>query len=812
MIKLTLQVGTQQAQKSFHQDVVLLGAASEDLQDLSVDLSSLLPEHIRIFEQGGAFFAQNLANDPFVTLNDRPFGKKQLTNGDRLAVGEVEIVFEGEATAISPAAPQKDLESLAETLDFSIKRTTTTRSTFVAQDFAFEDDDEDFEALIRQVENFDPSNEQPESEQPESEKLARLGPETIQQQTSETSAKSFKAQRAVRPKRAESAAIKQHFAIPEAPRVFYWRPVVAVLVVLVAVVAAVGSGLYFTFSEKNDEQEYIAAQGLSDMALALTYAQMHQIKPPNQNWSDPDFIKEILAKVLPSDYTSLISIDKQGYFTNCPYLLRVYTNSDLSQFLLLAQPEPSLWQWLLARETIIVDSRTMELRHTTDLRALNRLLANTKPLEAANALEISHLVSQSSLMRLTSLASETGLREFLPPKGLSKAVPGADLRIYNAPRYYRLSTPVTHSLGQVVTALTSPADDKIQELRKSVAELSKLSHFVFYSDQQESTTVKIVELLDSWFPDVPPVVAQLHLEPATGRVLSSYVMGSVPAVPELQQITQEWIPHVEDPQEAEVVAMSEHAQHTYEIESAVKQELRRALEKRKEALDAYKQKMDELLDEFIKAPSADFVHAATQLIHDIDDVDLGEQLDVRQAIVDTYRQYVLDDKIFSHSEFLAETHNLGIEPYLPPEFVHPEGVELEIDFGHDHSQVQSPTMQQMEEHETSFVAALNHIQHADSFDLIEQAVSEANQELSQDPNTDAERLRMLRNKLQLQVVHRLEELILGPSSPLPADAYVEANRARILNILASTGIDDEGIHDYYVREFDLLLEQRADPQ
>ncbi len=115
--------------------------------------------------------------------------------------------------------------------------------------------------------------------------------------------------------------------------------------------------------------------------MALTYAQMHQLKPLNQNWGDPDFLKDILTKVLPPDYPSLVEQDKQEPFRNCPYMLRVYTSNDLSHFLLIAQPEPNLLQWLISRETILLDSRTMELHKIRDLRALNRLLADPRPLE-----------------------------------------------------------------------------------------------------------------------------------------------------------------------------------------------------------------------------------------------------------------------------------------------------------------------------------------------------------------------------------------------------------------------------------------------
>ena len=46
----------------------------------------------------------------------------------------------------------------------------------------------------------------------------------------------------------------------------------------------------------------------------------------------------------------------------------------------------SSWlQWILPRETIVVDSQSMELRRTQTSKELNRLLANPNPLDGINA-------------------------------------------------------------------------------------------------------------------------------------------------------------------------------------------------------------------------------------------------------------------------------------------------------------------------------------------------------------------------------------------------------------------------------------------
>ncbi len=57
----------------------------------------------------------------------------------------------------------------------------------------------------------------------------------------------------------------------------------------------------------------------------------------------------------------------------------------MSQFVLIAQPMSivwnNLWHSLISQSTILVDSLSMEIHKTYDLRTLNRLLAKAGPLE-----------------------------------------------------------------------------------------------------------------------------------------------------------------------------------------------------------------------------------------------------------------------------------------------------------------------------------------------------------------------------------------------------------------------------------------------
>ena len=217
------------------------------------------------------------------------------------------------------------------------------------------------------------------------------------------------------------------------------------------------------------------------------YAQLNHLKPHNHNWSDIDFLKNNLLHILPDTPSPAYQIDAQGQFNCCPYSLRIYTSSDLSHFLLIAQPAPSLLNWLIPQSLIVVDSHLMELRILKDVRSLNRLLANSSPLDGNNGKEITTLIKQEGLIRLANLAAETGQQDFAPPKNLGWIRPGAENLIYNAPRYYLLG----HSIVQksLVLANTKSSSEEVAALKRDIENLSTLSQCVIYSDQGKKSAL-----------------------------------------------------------------------------------------------------------------------------------------------------------------------------------------------------------------------------------------------------------------------------------------------------------------------------------
>ncbi len=65
--------------------------------------------------------------------------------------------------------------------------------------------------------------------------------------------------------------------------------------------------MYLRLSTISKDEEVHAAEGVADIAMGLTYAQLHEADPASQNWSDPEF----LASQPVGNFISRLHIDWQ---------------------------------------------------------------------------------------------------------------------------------------------------------------------------------------------------------------------------------------------------------------------------------------------------------------------------------------------------------------------------------------------------------------------------------------------------------------------------------------------------------------------
>lgn len=490
MIRLTFNSHSDPEIHLFNKSIILLGADSNQV-DLIIPGSAIQPIHLKIIEQNGCPILINYTNDPFVSINGHPLGKKLLNSGDVIVVHQLPILFENLQTTLTletDLVEKKDsVLSLIE--DNKIKKSEEINPEnsplFLPFSLPFEQEVDVLKGEEWQkasIENY--LKELDTSAEPLLPISKPTSPLPLEHKKKISLKDDY-----LRDLEDDNQVMRSPFGHLTEPSHLYqaWKWILLFIFSLLAISGAIGTIIYFSVSDKTEAQETKAAQAVADIAMALTHAQLSHLKPHNQNWSDVDFLKSNLQGILPETSSYASQIDAQGQFNCCPYSLRIYTSSDLSHFLLIAQPAPHLFYWLMPQSIIAVDSHLMELRTLKDVRSLNRLLTNSDPLEGLNGKEIINLIKQGKLIRLSSLATDSGHLDFAPPKHLAWIRPGAENFIYNAPRYYRLGQNLTQKALNLSTLKGS--SQEVADLKQDVKNFAWLNHFILYSDQGKKSAL-----------------------------------------------------------------------------------------------------------------------------------------------------------------------------------------------------------------------------------------------------------------------------------------------------------------------------------
>lgn len=541
MIKVTLNPHSTPETFEFHKSIVTIGAASTADLDLSHIQSSLSASHLKIVEDKGRFLAINEANDPFATLNGLPFGKKVLYSLDRFQIGNIVLDFEGETSSSPNQSNTPSLPEPAPAVEASLEEEIPEQIPVLSAKV-------DWDSLERELLNLDKAKKrssQPEEDQPQniSIKSPENIPHPISIEDSSISRKEAHAHLVSNPSPTSAPQRKgsSHFlgefddesehwekpakthdeATADNDGINPWKMWGWFFVAFLLISALCAFAFYRNMATKKVQEEAKAAETVADVAMALKYAQLHHIKPPKQNWSDPNFIRNSLANVIPSDSPILPNLDAQGRFINTPYLLRTYTNADFSHFLVIAQPAPSFLQWLVPKNALVVDSRAMELRKISDLKVLNRILVNSNMLDKSNENEISDLVKQGELIPLMALKSQHPGSMFTPPKALMMIRPGAENLIYNAPRYYQMG----EGLMKQAVSLTDDHGNihELSRLKHQAHLLAKMPNLILYSSQGISLAMQGQKALGILAPDVKFLTAYLTFN-SKGAMFSSHLV------------------------------------------------------------------------------------------------------------------------------------------------------------------------------------------------------------------------------------------------------------------------------------------------
>jgi hypothetical protein len=506
IIKVTIFSAGEGKTSHFPEEIVIIGDGHEAKDGeafLSLPGIGLKPEHLKLIRQDKHLFVQNMANDPFVTLDNLPFYKKEVTNGMVVRVKDREIRIE--LVTEKEGVPAKEKIS---------------QPSLPQEEPSFEE--EVFHAApLPKMESDPPPLKEIDAFVDEDEK--------------ETGEKSWISHLNVSPFR--NVRLFSFF-----------------MMVFFLVFSMIAVETYLRAGEKSDEDEVKAAEALSDIAMALTYAQFYHIPPQKHNWSDPAFIQNNLLAMLPTGSSSATTINSQGDFTSCPYFLRVYTSNDLSRFLVVAHPNPTFLQWLIPKNALALDSNSMEIRRIRNVKAMNRLLANLNTLDGLSLTQITDLLKREEVVPLSYIAQKGNMPEFEPPKFLSFLRPGAENLVYNAPRYHPFGDALLKKAGQFASSSTS--SHELAMLQSELEVLKKFPNLVLYTTKSIEEAKEGIYALKQIGPHQRYILASIKYD-AEGHFRSSKIVMDQ----EKRAISPLLLPSVPYVTEAAVFTFPENRRH-----------------------------------------------------------------------------------------------------------------------------------------------------------------------------------------------------------------------------------------------------------
>lgn len=515
MFKLVVLIDSLPAvEHSFDCSTLIVGCLDSKCADLRLP-GDLEEGHLQIIhetkENTPKFFIANIAQDPFATLNGMPFGRQPLKSMDLIRLGSISLRFEEQK-----ASSKNSLAEVA-TLLQRVQALKHLPSPPVQPSPPAHNEDEGKKNLNEKTKQEKLSSapstpSAPVPSAPASSEMSAPGaakaPMTQGGSLKDDYLKEYEddADKTLNKTIVDAKSFESLKDWPQLLRLFCMGTCILII--------AMGLS-YLWVRYQSAKEELQAARSVADISMALTYAHLKHIHPQNQNWSDPEFIKNTLTAVLAPGYHSLADVDSHGHLANA-YTLRIYTSSDLAQFLVIAQPAPSLRQWLIPKDTLIVDSRSMQIRKLHDLKALNRLL-----ISEGSAEEISQIIRQGELIALSSLPSTKELNGFSPPKALALIRPEAVNLLYNAPRYYLLGQQM---ITKALAFIDMPANQHERQLfQQELSTLATLSHLILYSDEGLQHALQAQKALSLLSNEEKFLVAYLQLN-NKGKIANAHLL------------------------------------------------------------------------------------------------------------------------------------------------------------------------------------------------------------------------------------------------------------------------------------------------
>ena len=794
MIRLTLNSGSLPEIHLFNKESILVSTDPS-----SADLILNLPNSpdlisLNLVEKNGSWSVVNGSNNPFVCINKQSFGKRIIHSGDVISIDDLTILFENLSSQVISDSTQKVVDKSFNPSDNDESRALSTDHEFnlpfaEGVDLLQGEEWKDPVYLEKYVQELENKFNTPQREIFSAENG---------EQKSESSKDSSKPSNSLKDdylKDLEDENPKNkhlpQFDLSSEPNHLFqaWKWILLFIFFLVLISTAVCTVIYYSISDKTEAYVVKASQGTADIAMALTYAQISQTKPHNQNWSDIEFLKSNLQKLLVDTPSFASKLDAHGEFHCCPYTLRIYTNSDLSHFILIAQPAPTLLYWLIPRPIIVIDSHLMDLRTLKDVRSVNRLLANADPLDGANGKELTSLVKQGQIISLKTLAQESDLLEFAPPESLALLKQNAENIIYNAPRYYRLGQGIIRKAINLATAKGSSQD--VGALKEEIENIAWLKNLVLYSIQGKTSAEQTRQGLKMFVPSSNLFFGYILFNHQSQIYQAELIPDeempkdfNAQPIPELTEQSMEIALESENQKESTEDKLTEATNETsIDHNHPIYIQLQVLVISRDQELKPLSQRFIQQINQELNSPDPRFQQQFQELSQEFLLVNAKHKQEIREKIAILYNQYEdLSAHVFLN--FLKELH---LEHLMQN-----DDECLNMINENCHQNVET---------------LVGHIARSKNLEELNNFTKMTTIWLNFDYIKDPKKLIKYQTNLRNQVLKQMENFLLSPTKHLD---LVEEDRTHLNEILNQEKLINPEEKDFFLAEFDYVVNQNKE--
>ena len=848
MIKFTVKSKSRNETYTFYKKEVLIGSSKEYSCDLSLPEGRFEPTHLLITEEQDRFIVKNIANDPFATLNDLPFGKRIIRNQDVISVGDTLIIFEGalseqgssyqefplfstkgnlttiveeaiEKAAIADDRQEHEPEEHSERENLPLQRESGEEyplemdefQSRSSQDSSKEMDPGEMEALLEEWQEIENEFRGSRAEKGSNPQNMPSDHEIVKEKSQEEAL-------TTPPKEAET--VKKTlvldlsdneqeplpFRTPSPPKAggsqpkTEEKPVKKILTALKPQLKIIGitfliatlllflliAGSLWKFNQESEKKVIEVSRSVSDIALAMTYAQIHHLTPHQHNWSNPQFLKSSVSASLSPHHEAQLRLEGNGKL-NDDYLLRIYTNRDNSRFVIIAQPEPSLFHYLTTPDSIVVDSAMMTLRRINDLKALNRLLIDPDQLHSPGSDDVARILTRAQIIPMDYLADKDNQNGFKTPERLKAKYPGAENFIYNSPRYSRVGDRI---MSEAVEALSKPTNtSEMRKLKEVLRSIGKLPFAVMYTTKGKEHAEKARMAIASIAQGEEFLLAYINYDEKNNRT-TSYLIDDENLRPmdgrqqgiELDPLKAATAAAVSLIGEATPQKPGTPFRREMELASPLYTELNNLSNQRKGELEKIHSELEMMITREIDEPGSYTIDALQQKA-----IALTEQIEkMNISIMRKLYEIYGNHKNIPLSEFLDYVEKSGLRRLAANEL-----------FSSIQGQTTSASCNLPEEGKK----AVLEIEAATDFDSLFTAIGKAASYFSCDSSEDPQLIIAFQNQVKGAVVEKLNDFILLRSFDEESNVFNPLNQERLSQAMNEAWIFDLEEQKYYLEEF-----------